>query len=119
MGMLMAKRRNGLGSLWARDPFTVLREEMNDLRTQFTGEGEGWFAGALAPSLDMSESDNALEIHMDLPGITAKDIDIQVAGNVLTVSGERKEEKEEKGKTFHRGNVATAVFRGPSRCRAA
>ena len=114
MGMLMTKRRNGLGPLWARDPFTALREEMNELRTQFMGEGESWFAGAVVPSLDMSESDNAVEIRMDLPGITAKDIDIQVAGNVLTVSGERKEEKEEKGKTFHRierryGNFSRSI----------
>jgi HSP20 family protein len=39
---------------------------------------------------------------MDLPGIAAKDIDVQVSGNVLTVSGHREEEKEEKGRTFHR-----------------
>jgi HSP20 family protein len=39
---------------------------------------------------------------MDLPGMTAKDIDIQISGSVLTVSGQREEEREEKGKTFHR-----------------
>ena len=33
---------------------------------------------------------------MDVPGITAKDIDVQVSGNVLTVSGKREEEKEVK-----------------------
>jgi HSP20 family protein len=52
--------------------------------------------------LDVAETEKSLEIHMDLPGVTAKDIDIQVNGNLLTISGERKEEKEEKGKTFHR-----------------
>ena len=56
----------------------------------------------MVPALDLSETDTAIEVRMDLPGITAKDIDIQVSGNVLTVSGQRKEEKEEKGKTFHR-----------------
>ena len=39
---------------------------------------------------------------MDIPGMEAKDIDIQVNGHLLTISGERKEEKEEKGKTYHR-----------------
>jgi HSP20 family protein len=39
---------------------------------------------------------------MDIPGMEAKEIDIQVNANVLTVSGERKEEHEEKGKTYHR-----------------
>jgi HSP20 family protein len=67
------------------------------------GNGEeGWLTGAVTPALDMSETDTAIDVRMDLPGITAKDIDIQVNGNLLTVSGERKEEKEEKGKTFHR-----------------
>jgi HSP20 family protein len=39
---------------------------------------------------------------MDIPGMETKDIDIQVNGNLLTISGERKEEREEKGTTFHR-----------------
>jgi HSP20 family protein len=50
----------------------------------------------------MAETDTAIEARMDVPGVTAKDIDIQISGNALTVRGERKEEKEEKGKTFHR-----------------
>jgi HSP20 family protein len=50
----------------------------------------------------LSESDNAFEIRVDIPGMEAKDIDVQVHGNTVTLSGQRKEEKEEKGKTFHR-----------------
>ena len=100
---IATRRPSRLPSLWRRDPFTALREEMNDLRARLLGdEDEGWFSGAMAPSLDMSETDTAVEVRMDLPGMTAKDIDIQVNGNVLTVSGQRQEEKEEKGKTFHR-----------------
>jgi HSP20 family protein len=99
---LAPRRANRLPSLW-RDPFTALREEMNDLSTRFLGEeAEGWFTGTMAPSLDMSETDNTIEVRMDLPGVTAKEIDIQISGNVLTVSGQRKEEKEEKGRTYHR-----------------
>jgi HSP20 family protein len=102
MGMLATRRFSRLPSLW-RDPFTSLQEEMNELRTRLLGDGgEGWFAGAMVPALDMSESDSSIDVRMDLPGITAKDIDIQVSGNVLTVTGKREEEKEEKGKTFHR-----------------
>jgi HSP20 family protein len=50
----------------------------------------------------MSETPNTIEVRMDLPGIKPEEIDIQLANGVLTVSGERKEEKEEKDKTFHR-----------------
>ena len=96
-------RPSRLPSLWCRDPFTALRGEMNDLRARLVGdEDEGWFREAMVPALDLSETDTAIEVRMDLPGITAKDIDIQISGNVLTVSGRREEEKEEKGKTFHR-----------------
>jgi len=100
---LATRRPSRLPSLWRRDPFTTLREEMNDLRARLLGdEEEGWFSGAMVPALDLSETDTAIEVRMDLPGMTAKDINIQISGNVLTVSGQREEEKEEKGKTFHR-----------------
>lgn len=98
----IARRPSVLPSLWRRDPFTALREEMNDLRARIMGdEDEDWFAGANLPSLDMSETDTEVDVRLDLPGLTAKDIDVQVNGNVLTVNGQRQEEKEEKGRTFH------------------
>ena len=115
MATLATRRPSRLPSLWRRDPFTALREEMNELRARLVGdEDEGWFAGTMVPALDMSETDTVVEIRMDIPGITAKDIDVQVSDNMLTVSGQREEEKEEKGKTFHRverryGNFSRSV----------
>jgi len=88
---------------------------MNDLRTRLFGDGaEEWSTGAMMPAIDVSETDTAVDVRMDVPGVTAKDIDIQVNGNLLTVSGERNEEKEEKGKTFHRiersyGNFSRSI----------
>lgn len=114
-GPLTARGPSRLPSLWRRDPFTALQEEMSELRTRLMGDGgEGWFAGTIAPALDLSETDSTIEVRMDLPGMSAKDIDIQVSGNVLTISGKREEEKEEKGRTFHRierryGNFSRSV----------
>lgn len=103
MNTLTTRRTASAPALWGRDPFAALRAEMNDLRARFFGNGEEeWATGAMVPALDLSETDTAIDVRMDVPGVTAKDIDIQVNGNLLTVSGERKEEKEEKGKTFHR-----------------
>jgi HSP20 family protein len=100
---LTTRRPGGLSSMWRRDPLAALREEMNDLRGRLWGGDEDeWFAGATVPSVDLSENDTAVEVRMDLPGVKPKDIDIQVSGNVLTVSGQRDEEREEKGRTFHR-----------------
>lgn len=54
--------------------------------------------------MDVSETDQAVIVKMDLPGVTAKNIDISVENNLLTIRGERKEEKEEEDKTkqYHR-----------------
>lgn len=64
----------------------------------------------MAPALDVSEKDNSFEIHVDIPGIESKDVDVQVLGNTVTISGSRKEEKEEKGKTFHRIERSSGSF---------
>jgi HSP20 family protein len=86
-----------------RGPLESIREEMQDLLSRTFGEEGDFFSlNRIAPSLDLSETSGALEVRMDVPGMEAKDIDIQVNANVLTVSGERKEEREEKGKTYHR-----------------
>jgi HSP20 family protein len=89
--------------LW-REPFMALRDELSGFRSRFfeDDDDEGWLTRAMKPSFDMAETDAAIEIKMDVPGMDAKDIDIQVNGSLLTISGERKEEEEEKGKTFHR-----------------
>jgi HSP20 family protein len=91
-----------------------LREEVEELFSQaFGGDGGLWASERIIPSLDLAETDGAIEVRMDIPGMEAKDIDIQVNGNLLTISGERKEEKEEKGKTYHRVERRSGSF---SRC---
>ena len=102
-GSLMTRRPSGLAPIWSRDPWNALRDEMSELRNRFFGEDDGgWLAGVTVPSLDLAETDNAVEVRMDIPGVKAKDIDIQLNGNMLTVTAQREEEKEEKGRTFHR-----------------
>lgn len=46
--------------------------------------------------------EDAYQIRMDVPRIKADDITVQVTGDSVHIAGERKEEKEEKGKTYHR-----------------
>ena len=101
-GTLAERTRKSLTPWSRREPFRTLREEMQDLAGRFWGEeGDGWLLGG-APSIDLSETDTSVQAALDLPGVKANEIDIQVNGNILTVSGERKEEKEEKGRTYHR-----------------
>lgn len=85
---------------WFTNPFSMFRREMEDLFTpSMLAESP---VGAISPDLDIAETDKSVEVRMDAPGLKAEEFDIRVNHNLLTISGERKEEKEEKGKTFHR-----------------
>lgn len=97
------KEPRSVGTWFRRGPLGNLREEMEELFSRAFGDDAGvWPSDRVMPSLDLAETDGNVEVRMDIPGMDAKDIDIQVNGNLLTISGERKEEHEEKGKTFHR-----------------
>lgn len=111
MSTAISKQRRAEVPATTRNPFALLRKEMDELISSFwDGEKETWFATPFSPSVDLTESTNAFEIRMDIPGMEAKDIDVQVHGNTVTLSGQRKEEKEEKGKTYHRIERRTGSF---------
>lgn len=95
-----------------RDPFTALRTEMNRLFDDFTGIGFpsfprfdlgvfGGHAGAVAPVVDVKEDDKKIIITAELPGLGEDDVDLSLRDGVLTLSGEKKSEKEEKGENYH------------------
>lgn len=97
--------------LFGADPFAGLQKEMDDLLSRFQADwgGEGLPAISV-PAADLSETDDALQIRMDMPGLKAEEINIEVSGNTIRVSGEHKEEKEEKGKTYHRVERRSGSF---------
>jgi HSP20 family protein len=101
-GTLSSKKPGAMSGAQQRDPLSMIRQEMDDLLSRFWNGGqESWFGGMMNPQVDLAETDNSYELRMDIPGVEASDIDVQVHGNQVTVSGQRKQEKEEKGKTFH------------------
>jgi HSP20 family protein len=83
------------------DPFSGLQKEMDDLMNRFQADWNGDRLPAI-PAADLFETDDALTIRMDTPGLKAEEIHVEVSGNTIRISGEHKEEKEEKGKTWHR-----------------
>jgi len=108
---LTSRPSRQLASQNRRQGFSALRHEMEDLLARMWGDHEGsWWTGDVNPLVDLAETDKAFEIRMDVPGGEAKDFDIQVSGNVATIRGERREEKEEKGKTFHRVERRCGAF---------
>lgn len=54
-----------------------------------------------APSADMVEKDDEFEVSIDMPGMDAKDIDIDLSGDVLTVRGEMREERKEEKENYY------------------
>ncbi|HXH21306.1 MAG TPA: Hsp20/alpha crystallin family protein [Dehalococcoidia bacterium] len=94
-----------------------LREEMQRLWAGFPGlfpEPRSWrwpfFEELRMPAVDMFEKDGSLVIKADVPGMSAKDIEISVNGDTLTISGERKEEKEVKEEDYYRAERSYGRF---------
>jgi HSP20 family protein len=80
-----------------------LRREMDRLWENFFVErplGKIW-EREWAPSLDMSETKDNFVVKAEVPGIDAKHIDISFTGDVLTIRGEKSQEKEEKEEDYH------------------
>jgi len=80
-----------------------LRREMDRMWEDFFGSGQvNVREGLWAPSVDVSETNDAVIVKAEIPGMEAKDIDISLTGDVLTIKGEKKQETEEKEENFHR-----------------
>jgi HSP20 family protein len=65
---------------------------------------------AWMPRVDVSETDKAFIVLADLPGVDPKQVDISMDEGVLTIKGTKNEEREEKGKNFHRTERFTGSF---------
>jgi HSP20 family protein len=88
----------------AREMMT-LREAMDQLFNEaltrpFALMREGGSTWSL-PAIDMYQTDKDVVVKAALPGITASDVEINVAGDMLTIKGEVKQEEEQKNKSWH------------------
>ncbi len=66
--------------------------------------------GSWGPSVDVVDGQREVVVKADLPGVEAKELDISLAGNLLTISGERKGVHEEKGKGFYHSERRVGSF---------
>ena len=93
------------------NPFLDLHQRMNDLFEDFFSDFEGFLrtpGSSLVgrrqswamPSVDMTESDDAVTVTADLPGLTEKDVEVTLDDNLLVIRGSRKEEREEKKQNY-------------------
>src|SRR6185295_5463852 len=99
---------------------TSLQSEMNRLFNTFfetpttgngTGTGTGGGVRRWVPPMDLVETDEHFVLRADLPGLSEGDVAIELEDNVLTVSGERTAEHEDKKEGFYRMERSFGQFR--------
>ena len=97
------ERRPGQAEL--DDPFEGLHRSMNQVlesfRRDFDFPSLGSWEAVAAPNVDVSETDDKVEVEAELPGMDAKNVELSFQGNSLVLKGEKTEEKETKEKDFH------------------
>jgi len=105
---LLPLSRSHLPAHWTEDIESLpeLRREMNRLFDDFfTGFGlpllDGSEGRMPTPRIDVSESDQEIQIAAGLPGLGEKDVEVTVADDTLTIRGEKKEESERKERDHH------------------
>jgi HSP20 family protein len=104
------------GPAQAWRPFDTLRREVDRLFEDFTlnpfrlplrrpafdlepfWQADSWVA---QPAIDLVERDNAFELTAEMPGLDEKNISVDVTNGVLTVKGQKEEDKVEKKQDFH------------------
>jgi HSP20 family protein len=80
-----------------------LQREINRVFEGFFDDDMGLTRpSGFAPAIDVAETPETVVVKAEVPGLDPKDVEISVTGDTLTIRGEKREEKEEKGKTWHR-----------------
>jgi HSP20 family protein len=96
---------------WDKLPvFSSFQDEMNRVLDSFFNR-ESSYGADWKPVVDVAETENDIVVKAEIPGIDPKDIDISITGDKLTLKGEKKEEKENTGKCFHRVESSYGSFK--------
>jgi HSP20 family protein len=85
-----------------RDLFRLQDQLFKTFGEAYGSRDESGLTGAWVPAVDVFEDNDAITLKLELPEVDAKDVDIQVEANQLTVRGERKLEKSENRDNYHR-----------------
>src|ERR687896_102955 len=90
------------------------QDEMNRMFQEFfrggTGEEAGWGLRTWTPAVDIYDTDDALVLKAELPGVSKDDVSIEIHNNTLILRGERKHEAEVKEGDYYRAERAYGTF---------
>lgn len=89
---------------WPSDLFGIQREmnRMFDNAFHFDTRDEDSAFNAWTPAVDIAEHDDQFVVKAELPGVSKEDVKITLENNILTIYGEKKQEKETKKENYHR-----------------
>lgn len=101
------------------DVFDAMRHEMNRLFDRFDQGfpslpslfGSGGSGGGFGLDLDVRDDGKSMVIEAELPGVAEKDVSVTLANGVLTISGEKKNEREEKKDNYYLSERSYGSFR--------
>jgi HSP20 family protein len=87
------------------DPFYAMQRDMDQFFDNFFGKEFGlspWSSfGAFSPQVDVSETEKEFKVTAELPGLDENNVEVSLSRNMLTISGEKKQEKEDKRENYY------------------
>lgn len=98
------------------DPFRELEEISNRFNRFFgtvrsgNGEREGLAQAEWTPACEVSENEKGYQVRLELPNVNKDDVHVTLENGVLCIQGERREEKEEKDRKYHRRELRYGSF---------
>lgn len=104
-----------LPSRFVNEPFSLLRRDIDSLFENFWRSNGSLspseVRGTLVPTVNVSENNECFRVTADLPGLERKDVTVAIEDDRLVLFGSRAEEKEEKGRNWHRRERSFGEFR--------
>lgn len=88
----------------------VFSKSFSDVMDEFFNDVVNQRNNNFVPGIDISETDTEFLVSVELPGVNKENIDVSLDNGQLTISGERKFEESEDGKTFHRVETKYGSF---------
>jgi len=93
------------------DPIHSFQKEMNRLFQDFFEVAPfGSSDSGVFPEIDVKETDKEIKVSAELPGLEEKDVEVLLTADSLTIKGEKKQEKEEKGQSYYRSERRYGSF---------
>jgi HSP20 family protein len=103
------------------EPFASLRRDMERVFEDFSRDfswGLPAAGTAVAPRIDVSETDTEIKIEAETPGVEEEDVEVVLSKGWLIIKGEKKQEKEEKKKDYHFVERSYTSFARSIGCRS-